>query len=236
MPKAFLWTLRPVQHSSEAHIKLWAWDSDGVILRKSNASSRNKWLYPIVVTKLKSPVVTTLKQLVVLGLVKVVSIAAISARNRVMSRMILTTRPIFARKLAVGIKRIVNLITSVARNVTKTVIYVPSKWNANYRVVILNWLNVVWMTKKSNAGNFRRNNIFINWCFQFLVLIFIGKWSTKPLTSVCIRFVLNVLPLQIASCVNNRAKRLWVVVTSVKRNAWKYVPLQIAKNWFKLPF
>jgi hypothetical protein len=35
------------------------------------------------------------------------------------------------------------LITSVARNVTKTVIYVPSKWNANYRVVILNWLNVV---------------------------------------------------------------------------------------------
>lgn len=92
---------------------------------------------------MKSPAVTTLKQLAVLGLVKVVSIAAISARNRVMSRMILTTRPIFARKLAVGIKRIVNLITSVARNVTKTVIYVPSKWNANYRVVILNWLNVV---------------------------------------------------------------------------------------------
>jgi hypothetical protein len=77
-----------------------------------------------------------------------------------MPKKILATKSISARKLAVGIKWIVNLITSVGRNVTKTVIYVPSRSHAHYLVVILKLPNVIYTMKKSNAGNLKRNTSY----------------------------------------------------------------------------
>jgi hypothetical protein len=60
-----------------------------------------------------------------------------------MSKAILTMKSIFARKLAIGIKLIANGIISAGRNVTKTVIFVPSRSNDNYLVDILKLLNAV---------------------------------------------------------------------------------------------
>jgi hypothetical protein len=92
---------------------------------------------------LKSLVATIPKQLSAQGLATHVSIVGINARNCVMSKTILTTKSICARKLAVGIKLIANWIISAGRNVTKTVIFVPSRSTVNYLVVILKWLNVI---------------------------------------------------------------------------------------------
>jgi hypothetical protein len=77
-----------------------------------------------------------------------------------MPKKILATKSISATKLAIGKKWIVNLITSVGRNVTKTVIYVPSRSHAHYLVVILKLLNVIYTMKKLSAGNYRGNSSY----------------------------------------------------------------------------
>ena len=109
---------------------------------------------------MKSLVAKIPKQLFAQGLVTLVSNVAINARNYVMPKKILATKSISARKLASVIKWIVNLIISVGRNVTKTVIYVPSRSHAHYLVVILKLPNVIYTMKKSNAGNFKRNTSY----------------------------------------------------------------------------